>query len=324
MRFRLRHRLAAAIATLFASLLLCFGLGQWTPGDAFTALELDPAVPPATLAHLRAVYLHQQPLLHRFGAWLAAAAHGDWGYSLQFHRPVLSLLRERAPASLELILLGLALAWSAGLLLALVPAWLGEQSRWRWQRALDLGFHFAASLLTALPLGVLAVVALLLAPVAWLPGLGAGSPWLPATVLALAFLPTVYFQAAHALADIAARAFMTQGRAAGLSPLRLLWVHALPNTADVLVPVASLTLSQALVELVVLEPLMGWPGLGQLSIQAAQSKDMPVLSALVLISSLVVIVGNWVSEAVQLRLNPRLRPGRALPQPEDWTPSQRA
>ena len=316
MRLRLRHRLAAALATLFASLLLCFALGQWTPGDAFSALELDPSVPPATLAHLRAVYLPQQPLLRRFGAWLAAAAHGDWGYSLQFHRPVLSLLRERAPASLELILLGLGLAWSAGLLLALIPAWLGEQARWRWQRGLQLGFHFAASLLTALPLGVLAVLALVLAPVAWLPGVGATSPWLPALVLALAFLPTVYFQAAHALAHIAARAFMAQGRAAGLSPLRLLWAHALPNSADVLVAVASLTLSQALVELVVLEPLMGWPGLGQLSIQAAQSKDMPVLAALVLLSSLVVIVGNGVSEAVQLRLNPRLRAGGASFPPE--------
>ncbi|HUX67084.1 MAG TPA: ABC transporter permease [Terriglobales bacterium] len=315
---RLRLRLAAAATALLACLLLSFALGQWAPGDAFTALELDPAVPPATLAHLRAVYLPQRPLLARFAAWLAAAVRGDWGYSLQFHRPVVSLLRERAPASLELILLGLGLAWCAGLLLALIPAWMGELARWRLRRGLELAFHGAASLLTALPLGVLAVGALVLAPASWLPGLGASSPWLPATVLALAFLPTVYFQAAHALAHVAARGFMTQGRAAGLSPLRLLCLHALPNTADVLVPVASLTLSQALVELVVLEPLLGWPGLGQLSIQAAQSRDMPVLAALVLISAVVVIVGNAVSEAVQLALNPRLRaaaPRRAAAAP---------
>ncbi|MGH3181792.1 MAG: hypothetical protein ACRDOE_07785, partial [Streptosporangiaceae bacterium] len=164
-----RHiqRTAAALATLLAILLLSFALAQLTPGDAFSALELDPSVSPATLAHLRAVYLPQQPWPRRLGAWLAGTVRGDLGVSLQFHRPVLSLLRERTPASLKLIVLGLALAWTLGLLQALVPAWLGERARWRWQRRLNVGLHFAASLLTALPLGVLAVAALLLAPVQW-------------------------------------------------------------------------------------------------------------------------------------------------------------
>lgn len=303
------RRISLGLASLLATLLVCFALGQWTPGDAYSALELDPSIPAATLARWRAMYLPQQPLLHRFGAWLAAATRGDWGYSLQYHRPVLQLVRERAPASLELIVLGLGMAWGAGLVLALIPAWLGEHARWRWQRFCSLSLHGAAALLTALPLGVLAVLAVLVAPAAWLPGAGAGSVWLPATVLGLAFLPTVYFQAAHALAAVAQRGFMRQGRAAGLAPARMLLVHALPNTADVLVPVASLSWSQALVELVVLEPLLGWPGLGQLSIQSAQAKDIPVLAALVLISGLVVIVGNWISDAVQLTLNPRLRAG---------------
>lgn len=307
MRKRLAQRAGAAATTIFATLLLCFALAQLTPGDAFSALELDPEISPATLAHLRAVYLPQQPLAERFAAWLGSAARGDLGMSLQFHRPVVSLLRERAPASLELIVLGLGLAWTLGLLLALVPAWLAQSERWRWQRSVDSVMHLAASLLTALPLGVLAVAALLLAPTDWLPGGPQGAPWLPAFVVALAFLPTVYFQAAHALARVAGTGFVAQARASGLSPLRILLAHALPNTSDVLAPVASLTISQALVELVVIEPLMGWPGLGQLSIQAAQTKDMPVLSALVLLSSLLVIVSNWASEVAQFGLNPQLR-----------------
>lgn len=302
-----RRRLLGAALTIAFSVLLCFGLGQMTPGDAFSALELDPGVPAAALASLRARYLPQRTLPERFAAWTEAAAHGDLGYSLEYHRPVTILLRERAPASLELIVLGLGLAWVAGLLLALIPAWLGEGARRGWQRGLEIVFHGGASLLAALPLGVLAVAALVAAPVRWLPGYGPSSPWLPAGVLALAFLPTVYFQAAHALNGVLERPFMQQGRAAGLGASRLLLLHALPNTTDVLVPVASLTLSQALVELVVLEPLLGWPGLGQLSIQAAQTKDMPVLAALVLLSSLVVILSNWGSEGLQLWLNPQLR-----------------
>ncbi len=297
----------SAAASVAAALVVCFALGQLAPGDAFTALQLDPAVSPAALAHLRAEYAPQTPVVRRFASWLAAAAHGDFGISLASHRPVLSLLRQRAPASAELLALGLGLAWVAGLALALLPAWLGECARWRLQRALAASFGAAAALLTALPLGVLAVGALLAAPVAWLPGAGAGSPWLPAAVLALAFLPMVYFQTHQALAAVAQRGFMLQGRAAGLAPWRRLLLHALPNTSDTLAPVASLSVSQALAELVILEPLLGWPGLGQLSLQAAQSRDMPVLAALVLLTSLVVVVCNLASDAVQWLLNPQLR-----------------
>ncbi len=301
-----RQRLVSAAASVAAALAVCFALGQLTPGDAFSALELDPSVSPAALAHLRAEYAPQASLAGRFASWLAAAAHGDLGISLASHRPVLSLLRQRAPASAELLALGLGMAWITGLALALLPAWLGECARWRMQRALAAVFGGAAALLTALPLGVLAVGALLLAPAAWLPGGTGGSPWLPAAVLALAFLPMVYFQAHQALAA-AERGFLAQERAAGIGPWRRVLAHALPNTSDTLAPVASLSVSQALAELVILEPLLGWPGLGQLSLQAAESKDMPVLAALVLLTSLVVVACNLASDAAQWLLNPQLR-----------------
>lgn len=310
MRAGLRWRLASAAATVLISLLLCFALGQLTPGDAFTSLEMDPSVPPATLAHLRTLYAPHRPMIERLGAWLAGLTRGEWGYSLQYHRPVLSLLRHRLPLSLELMVLGLAMAWALGLGLALLPAWLGERACWRTQRAFDGVLHGAGALLTGLPLGVLAVLALVWAPVTWLPAGAQPSPWLPAAVLALAFLPTVYFQAAHALARIEQRGFVQQARAAGLGPARIVLRHVLPNCSDVLVPIASLTLSQALIELVILEPLLGWPGVGQLSIQAAEGRDMPVLAALVLLTSLLVIGSNWLSELVQYGLNPQLQRGR--------------
>jgi peptide/nickel transport system permease protein len=300
-------RLATAGLTLAATLLLCFGLAQFTPGDAFTSLELDPTIPAAALAHWRALYLPQQNWVVRFAHWVGAAGRGQLGYSLEYHRSVASLLRQRVPASFELMILGLGLAWGSGLLLALIPAWLGESGRERFERRLGWVLHGLAAVLTALPLGVLAIGALLFAPLAWLPTDAQPSPWLPASVLALAFLPTVYFQAAQALAQVRGRPFLLQGRAAGFSPMRLLLRHALPNTSDVLVPVASLTITQALVELVILEPLLGWPGIGQLSIQAAQSKDLPVLSALVLLSGLLAITANMLSDVVQARLHPQLR-----------------
>jgi len=302
-----------ALASVLGSVLVCFALAQFAPGDAFTALELDPALAPAAVARLRAEYVPGSGVVHRFAAWAWAAVHGDLGYSLQSHRPVLSLLRDRAGASAELMVLGLVLAWGCGGLLALAPAWLGERSHARFERILETGLHALGSIVAALPLGVLAIAALVAAPAQWLPSPDGGSIALPALVLGLAFLPTVYFQTSHALSSVRAKGFMMQGRAHGLAPWRLLLVHALPNAADVLVPVASLSVSQALVELVVLETLLGWPGLGQLSITAAQNRDLPVLAALVLLTSLVVIGCNWGSEWVQMRCNPQLRTAAAPP-----------
>lgn len=300
----------SAAGSVLVALLLCFLLLQATPGDAFSQLELDPNLPAATLQHLRQQFEPQRSTAERFGAWLGAALQGDLGESLTSHQPVLELLRQRAAASFELILLGLGLAWAAGLLAAIVQTWLNEAGYIRGARRLDLLGHGAASALAALPLGVLALGALVSAPVDWLPGVAAPSPWLPALVLALAFLPAIYLHAVHALGQARQRGFVQHSHAAGIAPLRIVLIHVLPNAADVLAPVASLTLSQALVELVILEPLLGWPGLGQLSLQAAQTKDMPVLAGLVLLTSLVVIGANWTSEAAQLWLNPQLRPSR--------------
>lgn len=308
---RVAGRVATLLATIIASLLVCFALSAMTPGDAFTQLELDPAIPPATLAALRARYAAQSGVTARLRAWATGLERGKLGYSLAFHRPVASLLRERAPATLRLLGLAFVLAWLLALFWALSEALLAHSR-------LGALLHGASGALAAawssLPVGFVAVVALIVAPVAWLAGLadfGGGRavtwPWLAAAVLACEFIPALYLQTAQALQTALGQPFVVAARARGLSRARVLWKHVVPNTFDTLIPLGSLTVTQLLVDTVIVETLLGWPGLGQLAVSAAAQRDLPLLSAIVLLTSLLVIATGIVSDLLQLWTNPRLR-----------------
>lgn len=309
-----RHggRLLALLATIIASLLVCFALSALTPGDAFSQWELDPSVSPATLVAWRARYLPGQSVPARFAAWGSGLAHGDLGYSLAFHRPVGALLRARAPATFRLLALAWVLAWLVALGWALAEARLG---RFRFAGALHALGSFVASAWASLPVGFVAVLALVVAPLAWLAGSAnfatEGStgrwPWLAASVLAFEFIPALYLQCAHALSVVAQQPYVVAARARGLSYGRVLWRHILPNSFDTLIPLASLTVTQLLVDTVIVETLLGWPGIGQLAVSAAAERDMPLLSALVLLTSLVVIAAGVISDLLQYWTNPRLR-----------------
>lgn len=306
---RLLRRGLSSLLSLAAAVLLCFYFAQRAPGDAFTSLELDPSVSAETLALLRSHYALHQSLPTKFAHWGLAALHGDLGVSIEYHRPVLALLKERTPATLELLGLSFLMAWMLGLVLAVLPA-LSDILQ-----PLRSIFDGAGAVAAAIPTAIVAVVAMTLAPARWLPGgsileLNSGSlppPWLAAGVLALGLLPAVYLQVSQAVVSVSAQPFVLAAKAAGKGPLHLLFRHVLPNTLDALLPFTSLSVAQLLIETVIVETLLDWPGIGQLSLDAASQRDLPVVAALVLLTSLVVVLGNLFSDVLQFVTNPRLR-----------------
>lgn len=306
---RLVRRGLSSLLSLSGAVLLCFFFAQRTPGDAFTSLELDPSVPAQTLALLRSRYAPQQSLPEKFTHWGVALLHGNLGVSIEYHRPVLELLKERTPATLELLGLSFLLAWLLGLFLAVLPAC---DDRLQPLRTL---LDAVAAVASAVPTAIVAVAAIALAPARWLPGgfilePGSGSlpsPWLASAVLAIGLLPAVYLQVSQAIVTVSSRPFALAARAAGAGPIRLLFRHLLPNTLDSLLPFTAVSLAQILIETVIVETLLSWPGIGQLSLDAASQRDLPVVAALVLLTSCVVVLGNLFSDVLQFATNPRLR-----------------
>ncbi len=306
---RLLPRILPRLTTLAIALLLGFVLAAHAPGDAFSDLELDPAISPHTLASLRARYAPDQPVGQRLTAWLGAASHGDMGYSFTFHRPVTTLLRERTPSTARLVILAWLLAWSLGVGLA---GW-AVLSRSTAGAVLRSSLVLATSALASLPLAMLAIAALLWAPVQWLPSLLMAPdntptwPWLPAAVLALAFLPLTYLQCANALALAWEKDFVLTALSQGHRPRYVLWRHAFPNTWDTLLPLAALTFAQLLADAVIVETLLNWPGIGQLAVTAVTEHDVPLVAGLVLLTSVVVVATNMLADFLQFLSNPRLR-----------------
>ena len=306
---RLLPRILPRLVTLAIALLLGFILAAHAPGDAFSDLELDPAIAPHTLASLRARYAPDQPLGRRLAAWLGAATQGDLGYSFTFHRPVTTLLRARLPPTARLVGLAWLLAWGSGLGLAGGAV----LARSRAGAVLRSGLLLSTSALAALPLAMLAIAALLWAPVPWLPALVAAPdsapawPWLPAAVLALAFLPLTYLQSVNALALAWEKDFVLTALSQGHRPRHVLWRHAFPNAWDTLLPLAALSVAQLLADAVIIETLLNWPGVGQLAVAAVNEHDVPLVAGLVLLTALLVVTTNLVADGLQILTNPRLR-----------------
>jgi ABC-type dipeptide/oligopeptide/nickel transport system permease component len=294
---------AAAGASLALTTAIAFAVGAATPGDAFSVLELDPEISRSAIAALRRRYLPSEPLGERIVSWLRALAHGDLGFSLAYHRPILELLRERLPATIEVVALATLLAWVIALALALAVPLLGDGGAAKWVRG-TLAFFLSAW--ASLPVATVALAAVMLLPSQWAAASPPDLPWVPAAVLALGLIPALYFQAMDALAALLPQPFIAAARARGNGRWRVLWRHALPNASDTLVPLVSISITQIAVETVIVETLLNWPGIGQLSMQAVAQRDLPLLSALVLLTGVLVVTTNIISDLVRFRMNPRL------------------
>ena len=308
----LATRLAHSLVSLLAVSLLCFALLRAAPGDYFTTLRLEPGLSPQTLRSIQQQADPRSPIVRRYALWCASALHGDFGQSLAYHMPVRALLAERIANTLLLSGAGLCGAWLLGLLLSTLrgrPAAL---------------VRLFASLLWSIPDPVLAFLllwtALRLHALAPLP-IGTASPtaswtqWsnfvrqlaLPALAMALGYLPLVLrhlqggFDAAqHAPAVEAAHMH-------GLPQRVVLFRYILPEAANPLISLFGLGIGSLLSASLFVEVLFGWPGLGQLLLNAILMRDTNVVVAGVFCSALLLILGNLLADLLLWLHDPRLR-----------------
>lgn len=280
-------RVASGIGLLIAASGLCFLLGELAPGEPLSHLRLDPAVSPEMLATLKAEFGLEQPITHRYGRWLLSLLGGDWGYSHSYHQPVWGLLRERAPATLGLVVVAWLAAWGLALPLALRAAHpSGTLS--------DRTLFILSATLQALPTPVLALALLAFAASSeLLPSRVDASPagafgrWLwPGLTLILATLPQLLRQARVALGEAIGSPAVMAARTRGLSEARILSVHVLSLAARPLIGLAALTFAGLLSASLVVEVIFGLPGLGPLVLDAILARDLYLSAGGVLVAAL--------------------------------------
>jgi oligopeptide transport system permease protein len=297
------QRMATALPTLAAILILSFLLMRLAPGGPFDG---ERPLDPETRAALTEAYGLDKPLPVQIVIYVGRIAQGDFGPSLVYRDfTVTDLVAQGLPVSLTLGGLAFLLALAMGLGAGLAAA---SQEGGRADHAVMLG----ATLLTALPTFVTGPLLVLIFALGlgWLPVSGFESGRhliLPVVALALPVAGAIAKLSRAGLAEALAQDHVRTARARGLSPLRILVVHAL---RPALVPVASYAGPAAaglLTGAVVIETVFAMPGLGRYFVQGALNRDYPLVLAVVTLYAALIILFNFFADLLYGWLDPRAR-----------------
>jgi len=316
---RVGGRLLRSALIIAAIAALNFVIVHLAPGDVADVLAGESgAASPDFIADLRARFGLDQPLWLQFALYMGRIAHLDLGYSFRFGRPVASLIFERLPATLALMVPTLLLAFSAGSLLGVIAA--RRVGRWS-----DAAVSVVALIFYAMPIFWIGIMMIVLFGVrlGWLPT--GGMVTIGADYTGLAYLadvvhhmvlPVVTLSLFHtafyarlmraSMLEASGQDFVRTARAKGLSETRVVYRHVLRNALLPVVTVFGLQVANLLGGAVLVETVYGWPGLGRLAFDSVLSRDVNLLLGILLLSSIVVIAANIAVDAAYRWLDPRI------------------
>ena len=308
------RRVLHGLLLLVGVSVLSFVFADLAPGDYFSELRTDPRVSAETVAALRARSGLDRPLPVRYAAWAASVLRGDFGYSVAYNSPVGPLLWGRVRATLLLTGTATLLAWLIALPLGIWNA----AARGTWGDGVS---KVVLSFLLAIPELLLAIVFLMLAvETGCFPAGGMVSPsgpervldvaWhlvLPVAVLVLGLLPTLVRHVRASMAEAIDSTFALSARAQGIPRRRLLFRHLLPAAANPLISLFGFSLGTLLSASLLIEVVMGWPGLGPLFLEAIMARDFAVVLAVVMLSASFLVAGNLLADILLYRMDPRIR-----------------
>jgi peptide/nickel transport system permease protein len=306
-------RLLQGLVVLLIVSALTFGLLAAAGGDALTALRSDPLVSEQAIDELSRTYGLDQPLHVRYLRWLELIAHGQMGQSFFYHAPVGAIIRSRLVNTLVLAACALLFAWAVALAL-------GAQAARRPRSWADHLCSVTILLAASTPRIVLALLALAFAVRTSLFNVGPSSAALgesasrslarvvvPALVLSIPLVALFLAQVRDGLGAALGEEFVQVARAKGLGERAVIFKHALRSALNPLITIFGYSLGGVVSGSVIVETVLGWPGLGQLSVVAVRNRDVPLLMGVVLVTATAVLFGNLIAD-ILLRLNdPRLR-----------------
>ena len=298
-------RIGSALLVVFGVCTLVFLLIHLVPGDPVEAM-LGESARPADRQALRESLGLDRPLAEQYVRYLGGLARLELGQSFQFKRPVVDLLAERIPPTLELAGAALALA----LVLAVPLGVLAARNR---GGALDSGAMGFSLLGISIPnfwLGPLLIMVFSLW-LGWTPVSGRDGPAsliLPAITLGTGLAAVLARMVRSSLLEVLGEDYVRTARAKGLSETAVLWHHALRNAWLPVLTLVGLQLGGLLGGAVITETVFAWPGVGSLLVEAIQNRDYPVVQASVLFVSLVYVLVNTMTDLVYSWIDPRIRP----------------
>ncbi|MBN1830146.1 MAG: ABC transporter permease [Deltaproteobacteria bacterium] len=245
------------------------------------------------------------PLYKQYIRFAAHAIQGDFGNSLYYKIPVMKLIVERLPASLELALTSMIIA-----LVFAIP--IGVISAVKRGSLLDMGSMFAALFGLSMPHFWLGIMLILLFSVklGWLPTSGRGTfahLIMPSLALGLSLMAMFARLTRSVLLEILSLDYIRTARAKGLKEQIVISKHALKNALIPIVTVAGMQFGFLLGGTVIIETVFAWPGVGRLVVQAIFNRDYPLVQAIVLVLAVIFVAVNFFVDLLYLYLDPQIR-----------------
>lgn len=330
---RLLERLLGLVPVLLGVSVIVFLMITLTPGDPVQIMLGDSRSSPEQEAALRRDMGLDRPILERFFLFLGNALQGEFGQSFFHRRPVIEVIGERLPATIELTLVALVLA-----LVIAIPlgVWAAVHKNSLFDRASTLVSLLGVSM-PGFWFGILLIL-LFAVKLGWLPvsgriGFSAEVPFvtglllidtllagrldsfgqalrhiaLPAITLALPMAAILMRVTRSSMLDVMRADYVLFAEAKGLTRARVIGRHALKNALIPTVTVAALETGSLLGGNMIVETVFGWPGLGRLVVEAIFARNYPLVQAAVLLYAVTYVLLNFVADLLYTWLNPRVR-----------------
>jgi peptide/nickel transport system permease protein len=316
------RRLLEGVPLLLVVSALVFGLLQASPGSPLAQLERDPTITQADLERIARDRGLLDPAPVQFARWVSGAARGDLGRSLQTGRPVTTEILERLPNTVTLVgtafVITLLISIPVGILSAMRPysafdqlvttlAFMGQSIPIFWLGLmLILVFYFLLSNpFTGGPLfppGGMATTGL--------EGSLANRAWhlvLPVAMLSSTWIAWYTRFLRASMIEVLGLDYVRTARAKGLATRRVVFRHAFRNAALPLVTLVALDLPMIFSGALFTETIFSWPGMGRLFFQSALRRDYPVLMAIVMFTSVLIVLANLLADLAYAYVDPRIR-----------------
>ncbi|MDF5730450.1 MAG: ABC transporter permease [Rhizonema sp. PD38] len=313
-------RLLQALLTVLLASALSFFIMKLAPGDYVDTLRQNPKISPERIDELKRQFGLDKPWHIQYGLWLwRILTNGDFGTSFVYQRSVASLLWERIPATLLLAIASLVVTWAIAIPLGIVAA--VKQNRWT-DRVLQVISYILQGFppfITALLLLIFAQITTPLFPVGgktsidydeltWF-GKILDTGWhmiLPTIALSVTSFAGLQRITRGELLDVLRQDYIQTARAKGLPENRVIYVHALRNAINPLITILGFELAGLLGGAFIAEFFFNWPGLGRLTLQAVIAKDQYLVLASLVMSAVLLTVGNLLADLMLKAADPRI------------------
>lgn len=308
----LGQRLLQLIPTLFFVSVLIFGLQQLLPGDPALAMageERDPEV----LDAIRRQYRLDQPIPMQYLYWIGGVLTGNLGESMRLKEPVLTLIAQKFPVTLQLALMAIVVSLVVGVGAGIISA--VKKNSWA-----DYTVNVLALVGISTPnfwLGIL-MIFLFSVHLGWLPASGYVSPFedfwgsmratvMPAFVLGNSFAAVLMRHTRSAMLQALGSDYVRTARAKGLPERVVILKHAMRNALTPVITLGALELGTLLSGAVLTEQVFSIPGFGKLIVDSVFNRDYAVVQGVVLVTATTYILLNLAADLLYVLVNPRLR-----------------